>query len=108
MIQVTLLPITHDDCDCVINDGISDNDDSENENLDLCNLPEVFPNYKLEVFNRYGTIVFKGDNNTGLFEGESNVSPTIGDKLPSGIYFYVFNPKDGDTTPFQGNVYLSR
>ena len=108
MIQVTLLPITHDDCDCIINDGISDNDDSENENLDLCNLPEVFPNYELEVFNRYGTIVFKGDKNTGLFEGESNVSPTLGDKLPSGIYFYVFNPKDGETAPFQGNVYLSR
>ncbi len=108
MIQVTLLPITHDDCDCIINDGISDNDDSENENLDLCNLPEVFPNYELEVFNRYGTIVFKGDNNTGLFEGKSNVSPTIGNKLPTGIYFYVFNPKNGDTAPFQGNVYLSR
>ena len=108
MIQVTLLPITHDDCDCIINDGISDNDDNENENLDLCNLPEVFPNYELEVFNRYGTIVFKGDNNTGLFEGESNVSPTIGDMLPSGIYFYVFNPNDGESAPFQGNVYLSR
>ena len=105
---VTLLPITHDECVCAINDGISDNDDNENENLDLCNLPEVFPNYKLEVFNRYGTIVFKGDNNTGLFEGESNVSPTIGDMLPSGIYFYVFNPNDGETAPFQGNVYLSR
>lgn len=105
---VTLLPITHDDCDCVINDGISDNDDTENENLDLCNLPEVLPNYELEVFNRYGTIVFKGNKNTGLFEGESNVSPSKGKKLPSGIYFYVFNPKDGETAPFQGNVYLSR
>ncbi len=105
---VNLWPITHNDCDCFINDGISDNDDTENENLDLCNLTEVFPNYELEVFNRYGTIVFKGNKNTGLFEGKSNVSPTIGDKLPSGIYFYVFNPKDGNTEPFQGNVYLSR
>ncbi len=108
MMVVTLLPITHNDCDCVINDGISKNNDAENENLDLCNLPEVFSNYELEVFNRYGTIVFKGNKNTGLFEGESNVSPTSGDKLPSGIYFYVFNPKDGETVPFQGNVYLSR
>ena len=108
MILVTLLPISSDSCGCFINDGISDNDDNENENLDLCNLPEVFPNYELEVFNRYGTIVFKGNKNTSLFEGESNVSPTLGDKLPSGIYFYVFNPKDGETTPFQGNVYLSR
>ena len=108
MMVVTLLPFTDDSCDCVINDGISDNDDTENENLDLCNLPEVFPNYELEVFNRYGTIVFKGNKNTDLFEGESNVSPTIGNKLPSGIYFYVFNPKDGETAPFQGNVYLSR
>ena len=108
-ITVSLLALNDPSCDdCIINDGISDNDDNENEVLDLCNLPEVFPDYEIEIFNRYGTIVFKGNKNTPLFDGTSNVSLTLGDALPSGIYFYVFNPKDGNTEPFQGNVYLSR
>ncbi|WP_296385972.1 gliding motility-associated C-terminal domain-containing protein [Winogradskyella sp.] len=106
---VTLLPLNDETCDeCEINDGISDNDDGENEVLDLCNLPVVFPNYELEIFNRYGTIVFKGNRNTNLFNGESNVSLTLGNRLPSGVYFYVFNPNDVATEPFQGNFYLSR
>ncbi len=106
---VTLLALNDASCDgCAINDGISDNDDGENELLDLCNLPEVFPNFEIEIFNRYGTIVFKGNNNTPLFDGTSNVPLTIGNKLPSGFYFYVFNPNDTSTAPFQGSVYLSR
>ena len=60
-ITVSLLALNDLSCDdCIINDGISDNDDNENEVLDLCNLPEVFPDYEIEIFNRYGTIVFKG------------------------------------------------
>lgn len=108
-IIVTLLPLNDDTCDdCEINDGISDNDDGENEFLDLCNLPLIFPDFEIEIFNRYGTIVFKGNKNTPLFDGTSNVSLTIGDRLPSGVYFYVFNPNDGVIAPFQGDVYLSR
>src|SRR5690606_13814665 len=55
---ITLLGLTDPSCDdCIINDGISANDDGENDVLDLCNFPEVFPRYEIEIFNRYGTIV---------------------------------------------------
>lgn len=106
---VTVLPFSDNTCnDCEINDGISDNDDNENEVLDLCNLPIIFPDFTIEIFNRYGTIVFKGNINTPLFDGTSNQSLAIGSHLPAGTYFYVFNPNDGSTKPFQGSVYLSR
>ena len=108
-IVVTLLSFNDPSCnDCEINDGISDNDDNENEVLDLCNLPVIFPEFDIKIYNRYGNLVFKGNKNTSLFDGTSNVSLTIGDRLPSGTYFYVFNPNDGLTNPFQGSVYLSR
>ncbi len=108
-ITTTLLPFGDSTCEgCQINDGISDNDDNENEVLDLCNLPIIFPNFKIEIFNRYGTLVYKGNRNTSLFDGTSNVSLTLGNRLPSGTYFYVFNPNDGIEKPFQGSVYLSR
>ena len=53
-------------------------------------------------------MVYEGNNNTPLFDGTSNVSLTLGNKLPPGIYFYVFNPRDNSTIPFQGNFYLGR
>ena len=105
---VTIFPLGYENCDNCLKDGISPNGDNLNDVFDLCNLPVTYPNFELNIFNRYGTLVFKGNQNTELFEGISNVSLTIGKALPSGIYFYVFEPKDGATDAFQGNFYLSR
>ncbi|MDO5972158.1 gliding motility-associated C-terminal domain-containing protein [Flavivirga aquimarina] len=107
-ITVTLLPLNHIDCERCFKDGISVNGDGENDEFDLCGLPNTFPNFELNIYNRFGTTVYKGNRNTPLFKGVSNVSLTIGDKLPSGVYFYEFDPKDGVTGPIQGNFYLSR
>ncbi len=107
-ITVTILPLSHADCESCFKDGISVNGDGENDVFDLCGLPVVFPNFELNIHNRFGSVVFKGNNNTPLFEGKSNVPLTIGDELPSGVYFYIFDPKDGTTAPLQGNFYLSR
>ena len=107
-ITVTLLPINHVDCNTCLKDGVSANNDGENDVFDLCNLPVAFPNFEINIYNRYGSVVYKGNENTALFKGESNVALTIGKELPSGVYFYVFDPKDNSTTPIQGNFYLSR
>ncbi|WP_303318204.1 gliding motility-associated C-terminal domain-containing protein [Flavivirga abyssicola] len=107
-IVVELLPLNHPDCISCFKDGISVNGDGENDAFDLCGLPTVFPDFELNIYNRFGTLVYKGNRDTPLFEGKSNVSLTVGDELPSGVYFYVFDPKDGVTDPIQGNFYLSR
>ena len=107
-VTVTLLPLSNPNCDDGVGDGISDNDDGENEELDLGGLPNAYPNFEIEIFNRYGTVVYKGNINTTPFDGSGNVSLTLGKKLPTGVYFYVFNPKDEVTEPFQGDFYLSR
>ncbi|MDO5978084.1 gliding motility-associated C-terminal domain-containing protein [Flavivirga spongiicola] len=107
-ITVAILPLNHADCEPCFKDGISVNGDGENDDFDLCGLPTVFPNFELNIYNRFGSIVYKGNKNTPLFKGISNVALTIGEELPSGVYFYVFDPKDGVTDPMQGNFYLSR
>lgn len=49
---------------------------------------------KLEVFNRWGTVVYqsKGDKYDNQWDGKSTEAAmvSIGDDLPSGTYFYVF------------------
>lgn len=107
-LTVTLLPLNDDACDLCINDGISVNGDGQNDTLFLCDLPIIFPNYEIKIYNRYGSLVFTGNNNKPPFDGTSNVPLTIGDALPAGVYFYIFDPKDGLNDPFQDNLYLSR
>ncbi len=107
-IVTTILPLNHPECEPCFKDGVSANEDGQNDEFDLCGLPNAFPNFELNIYNRYGTAVYKGHKNTPLFNGVSNVSLTVGEKLPSAVYFYVFDPKDGMTKPVQGNFYLSR
>lgn len=108
VMTVTILPFGDDNCESCIKDGISVNGDNVNDVFDLCNLPETYPNFELNIHNRYGVTVYKGTKSTPLFSGKSNVSGTLGKQLSSGVYFYVFDPKDGMTKPFQGNFYLSK
>ncbi len=107
-IIANVIPYGVGSCVLEISDGVSPNNDSQNDNLDLGVLPQVYPNYEIKIFNRYGSVVFVGNVNTGFFEGKSNVSLALGENLPSGTYFYVFDPKDNITKPFQSNFYLSR
>ncbi|WP_234859187.1 gliding motility-associated C-terminal domain-containing protein [Aquimarina aquimarini] len=100
-------------CTLDFQDGVSPNGDNQNDTFDLLiegvyNIPEAFPEYDLKIYNRYGSLVYEGNNNTDEFRGESNVSVRLGDDLPSGIYFYIFTPNFENNLPIQGSFYLSR
>lgn len=103
-----ILPLSNGECGLGITSGVSDNDDGTNDELELGSLPILFPDFDVQIFNRYGTIVYRGDRSTPLFNGSSNTGSGIGDQLPTGVYFYIFYPNAQDTEPIDGNFYLSR
>lgn len=103
-----ILPLDNTRCGTGISNGVSDNDDGTNDTLELGSLPVVFPDFELQIFNRYGTVIYEGNRNTPLFDGSSNTGSTLGDQLPTGVYFYIFNPNSPDAQPIDGNFYLSR
>ncbi len=93
---------------CGIPEGFSPNGDGINDRFVIPDLAENFPNYTIEIFNRWGNVVFKGNASTGDWDGISNQSGTLGnDVLPVGVYFYILNYNDGQTSPVQGKLYLS-
>lgn len=93
----------------VIPDGFSPNGDGTNDTFIVENLDVLYPNYEIEIFNRYGNIVYKGNAATPAFNGKSNQSRTIGNgDLPVGVYYYIFNFNDGVNKPKQGSLYLNR
>ncbi|WP_405252195.1 gliding motility-associated C-terminal domain-containing protein [Dokdonia sp. Asnod3-C12] len=103
-----VLPLSDGRCQIQISDGVSDNDDGQNDFLELGTLPNIFPNFDIQIFNRYGTIVYRGNRNTPLFDGSSNTGSGLGDQLPTGVYFYIFYPNDSNSEPIDGSFYLSR
>ncbi|MEE9362541.1 MAG: gliding motility-associated C-terminal domain-containing protein [Cellulophaga sp.] len=96
------------DCKPELPEGISPNNDGKNDTFDMSNLEKSFPNFELSIYNRYGAKVYKGTIGTPYFSGLSNVSPSLGDNLSSGVYFYVFEPNDSVNSPFQDSFYLSK
>lgn len=103
-----ILSLEDSNCQLEITSGVSDNGDGTNDELELGTLPDVFPDFDIQIFNRYGTIVYRGNRNTPLFNGSSNTGSAIGDQLPTGVYFYIFYPNDDNSSPIDGNFYLSR
>ncbi|WP_396602298.1 gliding motility-associated C-terminal domain-containing protein [Algibacter sp. R77976] len=93
----------------IIPDGFSPNGDGTNDTFDVDNLAILYPNFEIEIYNRNGNVVYKGNANTPRFDGTSNQGRVVskGD-LPVGVYFYIFNFNDGENKPEQGRLYLSR
>ena len=108
----TRLAVTPDLTSCgklAIPDGFSPNGDGINDTFDMDNLGIIHPNFEIEIYNRYGNIVYKGNANTPRFNGKSNQSRTVSsDDLPVGVYFYIFKYNDGENKTEQGRLYLSR
>ncbi len=105
------LPVMADLTACgalVFPDGFSPNGDGVNDRYEVENMAFLYPDFVLEIYNRYGNLVYKGNAGTALFDGTSNQSRLVtkGD-LPVGVYFYIANFNDG-TKSKQGRLYLSR
>jgi gliding motility-associated-like protein len=101
-----------EDCpeEIVIPDGFSPNNDSINDEFTIENLRDLYPGFTLEIYNRYGNILYKGDINTSDWDGTSKKGLTLGESLlPVGVYFFVLEFNDeNNKNPIQGRVYLSR
>ncbi len=105
------LPVLSDLTACgtlVLPDGFSPNGDGVNDRYEVENLAFLYSSFELEIYNRYGNLVYKGNAGTPPFDGTSNQSRLVtkGD-LPVGVYFYILNYNDG-TKSKQGRLYLSR
>ncbi len=77
-----------------------------------------YPNAKIEIYNRWGNLVFEKEkfgnlqqwgNISAWWDGRSTNGWTVGnDMLPPGTYFYILNFNDGTKEPQAGSVFLNR
>ncbi|WP_289665887.1 gliding motility-associated C-terminal domain-containing protein [Flavobacterium panacagri] len=110
-IEVT---VTLTECDNVPNDffvpdGFSPNGDGVNDSFVIKDIEFLYPNYTLEIYNRYGNGMYKGDKNKPAWDGMNyEKSGIAGGIAPNGVYFYVLHFNKDNKPSKQGRLYLNR
>lgn len=79
------------------------NGDSNNDTWELSGL-EVYPNPEVQIFNRWGNMIFYSKGTYSPFDGTDN-----GKHLPEGMYVYKINPfPDRPDFQYKGTFMLFR
>ncbi|MBL7910481.1 MAG: gliding motility-associated C-terminal domain-containing protein [Bacteroidia bacterium] len=86
-----------------IPNGFSPNGDTKNEKW-IIDYIEQFPENTVEIYNRWGELLYFYNNYSGQFDGKFK-----GKDLPVGTYYYVINLNHpAYTTPFTGPLTIFR
>ncbi len=89
---------------------ISANNDGYNDDFFIDGLRDIFLHYKLSVYNRWGRLVWTGNNNIPNWTGHNNEGfiPLDG-TTPDGTYFYILELNDPDyPSPLKGYLYYKK
>lgn len=90
---------------------ITPNGDGINDRFFVKGLRNIFLNFKMTIYNRWGALIWTGDHNKEDWDGiasEAQVGPS--DKtVPVGTYYFVLELNDPDyPEPIVGWVYVSK
>ncbi|CAA9200109.1 hypothetical protein FLACOL7796_03034 [Flavobacterium collinsii] len=108
-VTVSLFDCNPEEFAFFIPDGFSPNGDNVNDTFRIPDIDFLYPDYTLEIFNRYGNIMFKGNKNKPNWDGRNSEAAGFGDGIvPNGVYFYVINFNKDNRRPQQGRLYLNR
>ncbi|SMO60636.1 gliding motility-associated C-terminal domain-containing protein [Flavobacterium resistens] len=99
-----------DGCKIKVLNAFSPNGDSKNARFYIQGI-ECYPDNTVEIYNRWGVLVFDIDhynNEDRVFVGVSAGRATIkeSDGLPVGTYFYILKYKDSDSNQHEQSGYL--
>jgi gliding motility-associated-like protein len=100
-------------CNLMVHNSFSPNNDGINETFFIENIDQIscFPTNSVEIYNRWGVLVYKTkqyDNLTRVFRGVSEGRATINesDQLPTGTYFYTIKYTDAKGKEYEDTGYL--
>ena len=101
--------IETENCIPYIPEGFSPNADNFNDVFEIDHLLNIFPNFELKIYSRYGNLIYQGLNDDGFWNGIANKGISFNYQLvPTGVYFYVLHLNDPQhPNQFIGNVYIN-
>ncbi len=101
------LKLIVENCSIFVPEGFSPNGDGINDTFEISGLYNIFPNFELTIFSRYGNIVYEGNNTVPEWDGTNNHGVGGGgNQLPTGTYYYILNLNDPEYQIMKSWVYL--
>ncbi|WP_246197909.1 Ig-like domain-containing protein [Chitinophaga agrisoli] len=70
-----------------IPEGFSPNGDGKNDKFVIGNVGT--DKISLEIYNRWGNVVFRDDNYKNTWDGKCNQGTHFGEEVPDGTYYYI-------------------
>ncbi|WP_246035825.1 gliding motility-associated C-terminal domain-containing protein [Winogradskyella algicola] len=105
--EIYQFQLSIENCPPYVPNGFSPNEDNFNDWFNIQGLYDIFTAHELQIYNRYGDIIFEGNNekpwNGKINRGINNHGKTV----PVGTYYYILNLNDPNYRPMVGWVYVN-
>lgn len=97
-------------CPPTVYNYVSSNNDQDNDTFFIDGLRDVFVNFELEIYNRWGKLIWTGNNSTPNWDGVPNKGTRVDNSsAPEGTYYYILNLNDNDyPEPLTGWLYFRK
>ncbi len=104
--SITSFVLTVRNCPPTVYNFISANQDGLNDAFTVKGLDNIFMDYRIEIYNRWGKLIWTGNQTSNKWDGTAKEG--LGTKnVPDGTYYYVIYLNDSDyPEPLTGYVYI--
>ena len=106
--SITSFLLLTENCPPIVYNAVSPNNDTTNDTFFIDGLRDVFVNFELLIYNRWGKHLWTGNNNKPDWDGyvQEGVSCTI---APDGTYYYILYLNDPNyPEPLTGYLYINK
>jgi gliding motility-associated-like protein len=108
--SITSFLLETKNCPPIVHNFVSANNDGTNDTFHIDGLKDIFLNYKISIYNRWGALIWTGNNTSEEWDGFATNGILLDNKeIPAGTYFYIIDLNDPDySEPLTGYLYLTR
>ena len=108
--SITSFLLETKNCPPIVHNFVSANNDGTNDTFHIDGLKDIFLNYKISIYNRWGALIWNGNNTSEEWDGFATNGILLDNKeIPAGTYFYIIDLNDPDySEPLTGYLYLTR
>lgn len=106
----TSFVLTTRNCPPTVYNYVSANNDGYNEGFYVEGLRNIFLNFEILIFNRWGKLVWTGDNNSPDWDGFAIKGVLLDNSSsPKGTFYYILYLNDENyPEPLQGYLYFTK
>ncbi|SEA02041.1 gliding motility-associated C-terminal domain-containing protein [Flavobacterium gillisiae] len=106
--SITSFQLNTKNCAPTVHNFISPNNDNRNDTFVNKGIRDIFLNFKISIYNRWGALLWEGNNNTRDWDGYASKGILLDNqRCPDGTYYYIIELNDPDyPIPLVGFLYL--